>query len=167
VTNEPHGCTSTSLAWHALRDELLPGGLDVGHHALHTLLRARRHLRDAGAQHDGAGRPGRGELDEPQRVADLVIMIGVKADLIHVERLGPVDIGHRYRNQLDLPVHIRHRIPRPDDDPPARPAPGLALCTSFWKEPFSDTRYVKSDEPVAAPGEQAAPMHGNTLGPDR
>jgi hypothetical protein len=29
-------------------------------------------------------------------------MIGVKADLIRVERLSAVDIGHGYRNQLDL-----------------------------------------------------------------
>ena len=28
--------------WHAARDELLPGGLDIGDDDLHALLRARR-----------------------------------------------------------------------------------------------------------------------------
>jgi hypothetical protein len=44
---------------HAVRDELLPGGLHIGHHVSHALLPARWHLRDPGAQHDGACRPTR------------------------------------------------------------------------------------------------------------
>jgi hypothetical protein len=83
-----------------MRDELSPGGLDIGHHALPALLRARRHRSDPGAQHDGSRAPGRGELHEPQRVADRVIVVRVEAGLLQVERVGAVDIGHRYRNQL-------------------------------------------------------------------
>src|SRR5579862_6899449 len=39
---------------HAVREELLPGRLGVGHHALHALLRPRRHRSDPGAEDDGA-----------------------------------------------------------------------------------------------------------------
>ena len=54
-------------------------------------------LRDTG----GAGVLLSAELDE----ADVVVMIGVKSDLIHVKRLGPVHVGHRDGDELDLPVH--------------------------------------------------------------
>jgi len=101
VTNEPHGVAGC----HAVRDELPPGRLDIGHDALHALLRARRHRRDPGAKHDRARRTRRGELHEPQRVVHLVIVVSMEADLLHVECLGAIDIGHRYRHQLDLPVH--------------------------------------------------------------
>jgi hypothetical protein len=39
---------------HAMRNEFPAGGLDIGDDALHTFLRAGRHLGDPGAQHDGA-----------------------------------------------------------------------------------------------------------------
>jgi hypothetical protein len=52
---------------HTACQEFAPGGLDIGHHALHALLRAGRHRGDPGTQHNGAGRPGQGELHKPQR----------------------------------------------------------------------------------------------------
>ena len=50
--------------------------------------------------------PGRGELDEAQLLVDLLVVVGVEADLIDVERLGAVDVGHRDEDQFDLPVHV-------------------------------------------------------------
>ena len=87
----------------AMRDELLASGLHVGYHDLDPFLGARRHFGDAGAHDDGARRPGRGELHKPQRLVHLVIVIGVETYLIHIEGLGAVNIGHRYRYQFDLP----------------------------------------------------------------
>src|SRR5205809_28510 len=80
-------------------------GLYVGDDHLHALLRARGHLGDPGAQHDRARRPGRGELHEPQRLGHLVVVVGVEADLVHIKRLSAVHIGHRDRDELNLPVH--------------------------------------------------------------
>jgi hypothetical protein len=44
-------------------------------------------------------------------------MIGVEADLIGIESLGPVDIGDRDRDQFELEVHVVspcfHRRGRP------------------------------------------------------
>src|SRR5579859_91797 len=83
---------------NAVREELLPGGLGVGHHALNALLRPGRHRGDPGAEDDGTRRPGRGELDEPQRLAHLVIVVGVEAHLVDVKRLGTVHVGYGYRH---------------------------------------------------------------------
>jgi hypothetical protein len=94
---------------------------------LHALLRARRHLSDPGAEHGGARRPGRGQLHEPQPVVHLVIVVGVEADLLHVERLGAVDIGHRYRNH-SIFQSIWHRISGRTVSR-ACPVPGLRIQT--------------------------------------
>jgi hypothetical protein len=85
--------------------ELLAGGRDVFDHDLNALLRPGRHVGDPGAEHHRARRPGRGELDEPQALVDLVIVVSVEAHLVDVKGLGPVDIGHRNAHKLDLPVH--------------------------------------------------------------
>ncbi len=97
----------------AMRDELLASGLHVGYHDLDPFLGARRHFGDAGAHDDGARRPRRGELHKPQRLVHLVIVIGVETYLIHIEGLGAVNIGHRYRYQFDLLVYAWHGIPGP------------------------------------------------------
>jgi hypothetical protein len=34
-----------------------------------------------------------------------VVVVGVEADLLGVERLGAVDVRHGYRDELELPVH--------------------------------------------------------------
>jgi hypothetical protein len=31
----------------------------------------------------------------------------MKANLIHVERLGPVNVGYWYGDELNLPIHAR------------------------------------------------------------
>ncbi len=105
VTNEPHGWTSISLACTPCSIKRLARRRDVGYDHLHTALRSGLHLRDADAHHDRAGRAGRRQLDEPEPLTDLVVMIGVEADLIHVERLGAVDVGNGNGHELDLPVH--------------------------------------------------------------
>src|SRR5262249_15654002 len=74
--------------------ELLAGGIDVADHDLHALLRARRHLGDTGTHHDRARRSWRGELHESQALIHLMVMVSVKAHLIDVKGLGPVDIAH-------------------------------------------------------------------------
>jgi len=38
---------------HAVREQIPPRRLYIGDDDLHAFLRARRHLRDAGAHHDG------------------------------------------------------------------------------------------------------------------
>src|SRR6516165_8833167 len=85
--------------------ELLAGGLDIPDHDLDALLRPGRHLSDPGAHHHRARRAWRGERHEPQALVDLMVMVSVKAHLIDVERLGPVDIAHRDSHKLNLPVH--------------------------------------------------------------
>src|SRR4029434_7610880 len=65
-----------------------------------------------GAQGDRAGRAGRGELDEAEVVADMVVVVGVEADLLGVEALGPVHVGDGDRDQLELPVHDHFPIVR-------------------------------------------------------
>ena len=94
-----------------MREQILPGGLHIRDDHLHTLLRAGRHLGDPRPHDHGAGRSGRGELHEPQYVTDLIVVVRVEPNLFHIERLGTVDIGHRYGHELDLPVHAWQRTP--------------------------------------------------------
>src|SRR5215831_1961797 len=96
---------------HPMLEQVPPGGLDIRDDHLHALLRALRHLGDPRPHDHRARRPGRGELHEPQLVADLMVMVGVEPDLFGVERLGAVDVGHRYGHELDLPVHAWQRTP--------------------------------------------------------
>src|SRR6266566_4025187 len=96
---------------HAMREQILPGGLDIRDDHLHTLLRAWRHLGDPRPHDHRAGRSGRGELHEPQFVTYLIVVVGVEPNLFHIERLGAVDVGHRYGHELDLPVHARQGTP--------------------------------------------------------
>ena len=56
------------------------------------------------ADADRAGRTRRGELHEPEALVDRVVVVGVEPDLL-VERLGPVDVRHGDRDQLELEVH--------------------------------------------------------------
>ncbi len=51
--------------------------------------------------------PGGVELYESQGVIDLLIVVGVEADLVHVEGFGAVHIGDRYWDEFDLPIHPR------------------------------------------------------------
>ena len=62
-------------------------------------------IRKAGADGDGTGRSGRGQLHEAELVADGVIVVEVEARLVDIEADRTVDIGHRHHHELDLPVH--------------------------------------------------------------
>src|SRR5207248_8385331 len=87
--------------------QLLTGSRGIGDHDL-DLLRAGRLIGDAVADHDRAGRARWGQLDEPKGFVDPVVVVDVEAHRL-VERLGSVDVGHRYRDEFDLPVHGSHR----------------------------------------------------------
>jgi hypothetical protein len=50
----------------------------------------------------------------------------VEADPVHVELLGAVNIGHRYRDELDLPVHAQQPTRGPDSS--ADPAAASDRC---------------------------------------
>src|SRR5437867_3045214 len=73
-------------------DELFTGGVDVRNHQLKPLDGAGRHPAQPGPQGDRTGRSGRRELDEADRIADLVVMIGIEAGLLRVEGLRAVHI---------------------------------------------------------------------------
>src|SRR4029453_14716917 len=89
-------------------EELGAGGVDVGDAQLETGHRAGLGVREAGAQGDRAGRAGRGELDKAEVVADLVVVVGVEADLLGVEPLGPVHVADGDRDQLELQIGRAH-----------------------------------------------------------
>ena len=104
-TNVPHGNSCTALTSTPPLDQLVPGRLDVGHDHLQSPHRPRRHVREAGPDGDRARRPGRRELHEAELVAHGVIGVGGEADLLGVERLGPVHVRDRNLHQLELPIH--------------------------------------------------------------
>ena len=45
------------------------------------------------------------ELHEAQLVAHVVVVVGIEACLLGVERLCAIDVGDRDRDELELPVH--------------------------------------------------------------
>src|SRR6266511_336102 len=61
----------------------------------------------AGADGDGAGRTGWRELHEAHLVADRVVVVQVKADLVDVEILGAVHVRDGDVHQFELPIHAR------------------------------------------------------------
>src|SRR5215475_401385 len=90
---------------HALVEQRAAGRRHVRDHHLYALLRSWRHLGHALAEHDRARGTGRRQLHETQPLAHRVVVVGVEADLVNVERFGPVDVRHRDRDKLDLPIH--------------------------------------------------------------
>ena len=104
-TNLPHGNSWTSVTATPRPSQLGPGGSHVRHDDLETAHRTRLRVGEPVADGDRAGRSGRGQLDEAELIVDLVVVVGVEADLVRVERLGAVDIGDRDRHQLELPIH--------------------------------------------------------------
>src|SRR5215204_3911237 len=82
-----------------------PAGLDVGNRQLQALDRAGGRLDDPPADGDRAGRPGRGQLDHVQVVADPGVVVDGEPDLLAVEAPGPVHIGARDDHDLELPIH--------------------------------------------------------------
>src|SRR5688572_832675 len=87
-------------------DELRMCRMDVRDHELKTLGGARPHVATkAGPKGDRAGRPGRRELDEPDLIADPMVMVRMEADLLGVERLRPVHVRDGNLHQFEPPVH--------------------------------------------------------------
>ena len=86
-------------------DELRMRSVNVGHHQLQALDRARRHVAEPRSDRDRAARPGRRQLDEADLVADLVVVVGVEADLLGVESLRAVDVRDRNLHELESPIH--------------------------------------------------------------
>src|SRR6202020_1823012 len=85
--------------------ELLVRAVDVIDDELKADDRAGSGVGDAGSEGDRARRARRRELNEPDLFADRVVVVGVEPGLVHVERLGPVDVGYGYRHQLEFVVH--------------------------------------------------------------
>src|SRR6266540_1196141 len=64
-------------------------------------------LIEAGAEGDGAGRTGWREPHEAHLVADRVVVVQVKANLVNVEILGAVHVRDGDVHQFELPIHAR------------------------------------------------------------
>jgi len=95
---------NVDLAGAPAVDELPAGGTNVLEDHLQALLRAGRHVGDAGWEPIGHAEPVRRELYEAHRLVYLLIVVGVEADLVDVEGFGPVDISHGDEDNLDSPV---------------------------------------------------------------
>src|SRR3954454_18542099 len=73
--------------------ESLPDCLDVVDDDHQPLLGAGLHLHDPRAEHDGAGRTRRRELDEPDPLVNLLVVVGMEPDLVDVEGFRPIHVG--------------------------------------------------------------------------
>src|SRR4029453_2200980 len=51
------------------------------------------------------GRAGRGELHDPELLAEAFVQVDVEADLVGVEGLGPIDVADGNRDQFKLHGH--------------------------------------------------------------
>src|ERR1700722_1694632 len=93
-----------------------------------------------------------------------MVVVGVEADPVHVELLGAVNIGHRYSNQLDLPIHAQQptrRIrqfsrpsPRPQVGALSRPSSSAAWWTLAGSRPGSA---AWPSWPLSGSGQPAGP----------
>ncbi len=82
--------------------------LDVGDDEVQALDRTRRHRVQGGhsrADDNGAGRAGRGQLYDPQAGKRPDVDVECETELLGVERLGPVHVADRHRDELELHVH--------------------------------------------------------------
>jgi hypothetical protein len=79
--------------------------ISVGDDELQALERARRHRLPARqvADDDRATRAGRSQLREPH-ARRVRVMVEVEAELIAVERDGPVNVADRDHHDLERPV---------------------------------------------------------------
>src|ERR1700732_4638157 len=88
--HEPAPRELLDLAYvHSACEQVLAGAVGVLDDQLQPADRARLHLMDAARQRDRAGGTGRRQLDEAHLVAHLMVLVGVEAGLLGVERLGP------------------------------------------------------------------------------
>src|SRR5438132_6762591 len=91
---------------HTPRHQCIAGRVYVSHDQVQTFHGSGCHVGErahAGSEDDGACGPRGRELHHPHRLAHLRVVEVAEADLF-VERLGTVDIGDRYRHQLELHV---------------------------------------------------------------
>src|SRR3712207_4327980 len=90
-------------------DELRVCLSDVRDDQLEALEGAWRHVRnDALADHGRAAGARRRQLDEPvARARRVDVVVKVEAELVGVEGLGSVDVGHRHDHDLQRPVHVQ------------------------------------------------------------
>jgi hypothetical protein len=105
--NEPtrHGVLDVSDVY-AVVAQLRLRGLDVVDDDLESLCGAGWRRGDAVADDDRAARSGRRYLNEPQFIADAVVVVDVVPDPF-VERLGLVDIADRYSDDFKPVIHFR------------------------------------------------------------
>ena len=101
-TNRPHGKSWTSVVSTPPVAEGVARRLGVGDDELEAVERARRHLREALADRDRAGGARRRQLDEPDLVADRVVVVEREARLLDVEPLGAVDVRDGDGDELEL-----------------------------------------------------------------
>ena len=84
--------------------ELGPDGVDVGHDEVQPLSGARRGRCDPGAEDDRACRAWRCQLNHPEVRAGGVVSIFPPPER-PLEVLGPVHVGDRHHDNLELHVH--------------------------------------------------------------
>src|ERR1700692_3110301 len=86
-------------------DELSPGLSDIPDDDLEAGDRARLRVDKPGAERNGTGRSGRGDLHKSDVGVDPLVVVRIEPNLIHVKGLGAVHIGHGLDHELDLPAH--------------------------------------------------------------
>ena len=87
-------------------DELCMRRLDVRDDEMQPVERARRRLRVL-HDRDRAGGSGRNGLDDAEVLAGAMVDEEEETDLVEVERLGAVNVGHRDDDEFEGPVHAR------------------------------------------------------------
>src|SRR5207248_7590339 len=91
---------------NALRNELCPSCLGVGHDYLEALNGTGLRLGQSVPKSYRARRTGRRDLDKPQLVAYARVMVQVKANLLRIEGNRAIDVGNGNHHQLELPIQL-------------------------------------------------------------
>ena len=119
-------------------DELRARCVDVGDDQLEASDGARLHLRQPFADHDRAGRPRRRQLDDARLGAGPGVVVRVEAELLGVEGLGAIHVGHGHHHDLESVVHRHARCSESRSNALARPAAAASrssslACMVVWK----------------------------------
>ena len=115
-TNRPPGEVLDLAHDDPMPDQLGPGDLDVRHHQLQPLDRARLSVDNPGAKGDRTGRSRGGSAARSELRRSPGDRGRVEADLVDIEGLRPVHIGRGNTHQVEFPVHRVSRflpIPAP------------------------------------------------------
>lgn len=94
---------------HAAAGELGPGRLNVGDDEVKSLGGARCGGGEPRTEDNRARRAGRGHLDDPEVLTTRDVGVEPPPQAL-IETLGPVDIGDRHHNDLELHVHVRRLL---------------------------------------------------------